>query len=333
MPLDLDALAAVISDAVKVATAPLMARIAVLEQAKEAAPAIDVDGIVSKAAALVPVPKDGRDAVIDYDVIALKAATLVPVPKDGRDAVVDLDALALKAASLIPVPANGKDGRDGADLTVDDLSPVIVAEVTKAVAAIPRPHDGKDAVVDLDALAVKAAALVPRPKDGADGAPGRDGRDGVQGIQGERGQDGKDGELGPIGQPGPKGDPGERGERGADGLDGLGFDDMDLVYDETQKVVAIEVRKGDRVKQRIVPIPIDCGVYSDHETYRKGHMVSRGGSMWIALLDSIKGIRPDDATDDGRRAWRLCVQRGKAGKQGQQGPPGSPGQDLRWERE
>jgi len=283
MPPDLDGLAELISDAIFVATAPLLARIVVLEQAKAAAPAID------------------------FEVLATKAAALVQLPRDGRDAGVDLAALATKAAARMPTPKDGKDGRDGSSVTVDDLAPVIAAEVTKAVAAVPRARDGVD---------------------GAAGAPGRDGRDGLPGAAGERGPAGDAGPAGPIGA---KGEAGAPGERGSDGVDGLGFDEMDLVVDEAEKLVALEWTKGDRVIRRPLPVSLDVGVYSDAETYRKGNTVSRGGSMWIALLDQIKGIRPDDATEDGLRAWRLCVQRGKAGKQGQQGPPGNPGRDLRWE--
>lgn len=357
MPLDLDALASVIHDAVLMATTPLLDRIKSLEEdlatrpekgepgarGEAGLPGRDADPLmledyrrrVEALATDMAVVKASRQQV-DLDVVALKAAALVPAPKDGRDAVVDVEAVALKAAALIRVPKDGADGRDGSSVTAADLQPVIFSEVTKAVSSIPVPRDGKDAEpVDLDAIAVKAAALVPQPRDGADGAPGvpgRDGRDGGQGIQGPPGRDGIDGAIGPTGPEGLKGI-GERGERGEPGRDGLGTDDMDLVFDEAEKRVMMLFTKGETVKRIPVPTPVDRGVYADEELYHRGHMVTRGGSMWLALRDSLKGVRPDDKTAEGARAWRLCVQRGREGKQGQPGPPGPAGRDLRWERE
>jgi integrin beta 3 len=148
-----------------------------------------------KAAALVPRPQDGRDAVVDIDAIVLKAAGLVPRPKDGKDADVDLDALAAKAAALIPRPRDGKD----AEVDLDALA-------LKTVALIPPPKDGQDAVVDLDALAAKAAALVPVPANGKDGVVdmhavadlvAAEVRKSVGAIERPKdGQDGKDGKDG-----------------------------------------------------------------------------------------------------------------------------------------
>lgn len=109
---------------------------------------------------------------------------LVPGPA-GKDAAVDFDGLALKAATFVPSPRDGRDGVNGTNVTVEDVVPLIAAEVHKAVSALPVPKDGRDGVdgtdgtngrdgtnadpVDLDALAVKAALLIHVPKDGQDG--------------------------------------------------------------------------------------------------------------------------------------------------------------------
>jgi hypothetical protein len=124
---------------------PVSERVAVLETKASLAVPPDLDLIARQAAALIPIPKDGKDAdPVDLDALVTKAAALIPVPSDGapgpagKDAEVDLEALAKQAAALIPVPTNGTDGKD----------------------ADP---------VDLDVLALKAAELIPVPKDGAAG--------------------------------------------------------------------------------------------------------------------------------------------------------------------
>jgi hypothetical protein len=188
-----------------------------------------------------------------------------------------------------------RDGKDGA--SVAELLPVIHGEVLKVVSEMPAPKDGRDG------------------KDGKDGAAGRDGVDGAQGPQGERGECGEPGEQG------------RDGIDGKDGLDGVGFEDADLVIDDTRKAVILRFTKGERVLEKVLPIPMDAGVYADATTYHKGHMVSRGGSMWLCTLDTVKAVKPDN-TPEGMKAWRLVAQRGKEGKQG---PPGPRGKDLRWE--
>jgi len=324
---------------------------------------VDLDALALKAAALVPKPQDGKDApAVDVEAIAKRAAALVPVPANGKDAPpVDVEALAVKAAALIQKPADGKHGqdgkpgRDGTSVTPEDLEPLIQRQIAKAISTLPTPRDGKDG---RDGTSVSAAEIVPmvhaevvkavsaitvlkgetgepgKPGErGPEGPAGRDGRDGAQGIQGERGQDGRDGQDGAVGPPGETGQQGRTGEKGEPGQDGVGFDDADLVVDEATKSVVLRFTKGDVVKDRPVPVPLYWDVYSDAQTYRKGNIVTRGGSMWMALLDEVKGVRPDDKTDAERRAWRLCVQRGKEGKAGPVGQRGLPGQDLRWERD
>lgn len=111
-----------------------------------------------------------------------KRLTELPAPKDGeagkegpagKDAPpVDENAIAQRVLAAIPVPADGKDGAPGSSVTVDDVRPLVVEEVAKAVAAIPAP------------------------------AAGRDGRDGMAGRDGEKGLDGKDGANGVDGQDG-----------------------------------------------------------------------------------------------------------------------------------
>ncbi len=362
--MDNAALADIIAQAVKIATAPLHARIMALERQKSVQPERGEAGPKGERG---EAGQPGRDAdpaavaalhreidalksmvtvltsdrpPVDLETLVTKAAALVKPGRDGRDATVDLDAIAVKAAALMPRPENGK-----------DAPPVDVESVVlKVLALMPVPKDGKDAPApDLDAIAVKAAALMPAPVNG------KDGRDGLGIVGAVINQDGRllvtfsDGTTKDVGrvqieksevadlvkgelQTWPKPVDGKDGKDGKDGLDGLGFDDMEVVFDATKKAVVHRFTKGDRVVDKVAPSSmIHVGIYSDSETYQNGHCVTRGGSVWSCLTNGIKGIRPDDKTPEGQRHWLLIVQRGREGKQGQQGRPGPAGQDLRWD--
>lgn len=191
---------------------------------------------------------------------------------------------------------------------------------------------------------------------------GRDGRDGPIGARGEKGDPGTDGrpgergEVGPAGATGPQGEPGPQGERGEagpegpagtagergpngekgldgtnglngkDGLDGLGFDDIDVEHDGARHFTFKFVR-GERVKtfgKFTAPSILYRDVFDPSQAYEKGDVVSYGGGMWHAN-EPCCGIRPDEHTKDGKRAWTLCVMRGREGKKGPQGPIGERG--------
>jgi hypothetical protein len=122
---------------------------------------------------------------------------------------------------------DGKDGRDGVD--GKDADPAAIAdlvreEVEKAVAALPKPQDGKSVTAEdlaplisksVEAAVSGAVKAIPVPKDGKDGASvtvedvaplvdeavtravsaipvPEDGRDGVDGKDGRDGRDGLD---------------------------------------------------------------------------------------------------------------------------------------------
>lgn len=101
----------------------------------------------------------------------------------------------------------GTAGKDGSSVTVDDVAPMILSEVSKAVAAMPAPKDGepglagKDGETGADGSSVtvddvaplivaevqKAVAALPVPKDGEVGPAGKDGKDGRDGVDGHDG--------------------------------------------------------------------------------------------------------------------------------------------------
>jgi len=78
--------------------------------------------------------------------------------------------------------------------------------------------------------------------------------------------------------PGPAGADGANGKDGRDGSDGRSVDFV--------------------------------GVYDGTRTYQRGQIVTHGGSLWHCNTDTT--AKPD--TDDGAKAWTLCVKRGRDGR-------------------
>lgn len=176
-------------------------------------------------------------------------------------------------------------------ITVDDLRPMISAEVSAAIAA---------AVAD----AIKS---IPVPNDGA---KGKDGLDAVTPIL----KDGvllftmSDGSIREVGEV-----KGKDGQPGRDGVDGLGFDDLSAEYDGERGIVLRFVR-GEQTKEFAftMPVIIDRGVWSEGKEYVAGDAVTWAGSVWIAQKDT-------SGKPDGGDGWRLSVKRGRDGKDGRDG--------------
>jgi hypothetical protein len=254
----------------------------------------------------MPAPKDGAPG------------------KDGRDAP-SLDELSPfialeveKAVASLPAAKDGEPGRDAPSL--EDLDAVIADRVRKAVGDLPPPKDGdpgqpgrdaptmEDLAPLIEECVAKAIAAVPVPKDGE---PGRDGV-GMAGMVIDR--DGcliatmTNGEVKSLGQI--VGKDGEPGEPGRDGVDGVGWEDMDAAFDG-ERTVTFRFTKGERVVVRefVMPVVLDRGVFKDGSAYEPGDGVTWGGSFWIAQEKTVS--KPDSG--DG---WRLAVKRGRDGKDG-----------------
>lgn len=301
---------------------------------------------VTDAVGRLPVPQDGKDAApVDIQALAAQAALLIPAPRDGHDgkdaAPVDLEALAVKAAQLVPTPKDGRDGKDAEPFTAADAAPIIAAEVTKAIAAIPAPKDGidgksltaDDVAPMLQALVEKSFSMLPMPKDGVGiktAVVDRAGHfvltltDGSEKDLGSIvGTDGAPGLPGVPGREGEKGDPGINGTNGLDGTngsagrDGLGFDDLSVVFDE-RKGYLLRFTRGEEMKDFPIPIPFDAGIWQSGRPYPKGAGVTVRGAFWIAQRATT--ARPGD--EGGKSVdWRMSV------KSGEKGIPGPPGRD------
>ncbi|WP_173931384.1 hypothetical protein [Chelativorans sp. Marseille-P2723] len=202
----------------------------------------------------------------------------------------------------------GERGLDGAP--GKDALPPSREQIVEAILSVPDV---------LDEAVQRYLADNPPPagkdgRDGVDGAPGEKGMDGANGKDGRDGvglagalidrhgnlaltlTDGSTRDLGPV--------VGKDGEPGRDGVDGVGFDDM--TCDVRDDGVYLVWEKGETVKEARLPIPMDMGVYRSDATYKTGHCVTWGGSVWIARKDNPQG-KPDAPDSE----WRLAVKRGR----------------------
>lgn len=247
-----------------------------------------VDAAVAESVSKIPVPVDLSSEFeefkksvgqqIEEEKLWQWLAPKIPEPM-ARTEIEAIANDAVKAAiSSFPTPQDGK------SITVDDVAPMIAAEVEKRVSELPKPKDGKD------------------------GIDGKDGLDVSDLFRAEGGKliavmsDGRTKDLGVF--------VGKDGEPGKDGQDGVGFDDLSASYDG-EKTITIRFSKGDRVKEFdfAMPVVIDRGVFKDGSEYKAGDGVTWGGSFWIAQKDT--GAKPDTGSD-----WRLSVKRGRDGKDG-----------------
>ena len=303
---DKDALAFVIAEVVKAATAPLLLRIAALEAVQV------VEG---------PPGHDGKDADPEFiRAEVAKAVAALPAPVNGRDGkdapAPDVEAIAKRAAALVPAPKDGEDGQSADPAVIVELVKFHLAE---AVAAMPVPKDGRDGLNadpnDVKALIDKAVAALPLPKDGRDGVGvagaviGRDG-DLVVTLS-----DGTAKSLGVV-----IGANGSDGAKGEPGHDGFGFDDFEEDLEDDGRVIVRRYRSGDRVKEfrHKTAWLIYRDVFKPGQSYERGDVVTWGNQSYVCREATT--TKPGEGP-----AWRLMVRKGGDGKVGPQGPAGPMG--------
>jgi hypothetical protein len=116
-------------------------------------------------------------------------------------------------------------------------------------------------------------------------------------------------------------EPGPQGERG---VDGLGFDDLERIDEEKQ--FGFRLVRGSEVKEfrwdkPAPPTLADAyqGIWNASSEYKRGNVVTCGGSSFLALRD---GPGKPETADCG---WILWVKRGRDGKDGKNGERGLQG--------
>jgi hypothetical protein len=92
--------------------------------------------------------------------------------KDGIDGKDGSDGIGIDGKDgANGLPGNdGKDGSDGKDADPNEIAALLVPEVERAVASLPKPENGKDVNPEVVRLMiVEEVAKIDRPKDGQDG--------------------------------------------------------------------------------------------------------------------------------------------------------------------
>lgn len=325
-----DDFAEIVAKAVRVATAPLVARITSLEGQKALVPRDGLDGKDGKDG------RDGKDADLSLllqmkaEIAALKVELATVRETKAVVPVVDEAAIVSRVLALVPKPEKGEKGLDGAVGPAGPPGPP----------GPPGPQGERGEKGDPGPVGQKGdpgerGPQGDRGEKGMDGAqgpkgdPGERGEKGEKGIDGIPGRDGRDGAVGPTGATGEKGldgrngadgKDGRDGHDGKDGSDGLGFDDLEFESDDDGRTWA-KFQRGERVKRVRLYSVTDQGVYNAGRTYLKGDGTTWQGSFWIAQMDQPPG-KPG-TTDSG---WRLAVKRGTDGAKGEKGDRGERGE-------
>ena len=147
-----------------------------------------------------------------------------------------------------------------------------------------------------------------RGEDGKDGLPGEPGLPGEKGEKGDPGSDGAPGEKGDKGDPGEPGEPGPKGDKGDPGKDGA---------------PGAKGEPGERgVDGRSVEYK---DVWKDGYIYHRGELVTKNGSLWIALRETVDEPPDKMVAKQANPPWRLSALRGEKGAPGERGPRGEPG--------
>lgn len=272
--LDVDALSTMIADIVSEevgkAVTPLHAKIAELEARPAGEPWEDIKRVVEIMISDALVTKAVGQSTVEK-LISDGIANIEPAKEIARD---ELAALVNDAVAALP-PA-----QDGKSVEIEQVLPVIAAEVAKAFEAYPVPKDGK---------------------------PGRDGR-GIKDLLIDREghliatmDDGTTKDLGHI--------IGKDGKDGQDGAPGFGLDDFDCTPID-ERTIKMEFVRGE-VKHSYelqFPVVVYRGVFKEGKQYERGDMTTWGGSLWHC----------DTPTKDkpGTESWTLAAKKGRDGKDG-----------------
>jgi hypothetical protein len=234
-------------------------------------PGVGIDRLVVDQKSIEFVLTDGTSAVVEMPV--------GPAGENGKDGSPGINgkdgAPGLSGKDGTP----GERGEKGDAPSMADIEAVVLKFLPDML------HKAMEAAMQkaMPDVISKAAALVPAGRDGLPGNPGR------QGPRGEDGIDGKD---------------------GMPGRDGLAVESIrcEVIDRRTQKLV-LRSSDGSEFEAPIVleGMVIDAGIHKTGEQYDKGDAVTRGGSYWVANVNTK--ATPGESPD-----WRLVVKRGRDGK-------------------
>jgi hypothetical protein len=285
----------------------------------------ELEAAVKRAVAALPPAASGKDA--DPALVAeLVAKSVGALPLPDFEKLVQraiegaLPAEVAKAVGALPKPEviKGDPGKDADPAVMQKM-------VADAVAALPKPADGKS--VDQDQvreMVEHAVAQLPKPRDGEDADPEVT-RALVERLFADmpKPQDGKSvtvDEVLPLFEAqfskwaldferratDVQQRAIERMPKPENGTDGLGFDDLTFSHDGLRTGV-FRFSRGDQVKEFTFKTPavVDCGVYAAGSVHEKGDGVTYGGAFYIAKRDT------NTSPGDGDGSWRRAVNSGR----------------------
>jgi hypothetical protein len=239
-------------------------------------------------------PKDGKDGEVKQEQVAKAvadylAAHPIPKSKDGLDGIDGKDGAAGRDGSDGADGQPGRDGEDGKSVTLDDVMPVVMEKVQKALEAIPIPKDGRDGK-DGSSVTINQIKSV------------------IESYSAEwaldfekRAHDILQRTIDRMPKP----------KDGKDGRDALDLEDFDVSIAEDGRTMTVALIRGaTRVERTIkLPIPIYREVWKQDQEYEIGDATTWDGSLWIALAPS-KNSKPGEYN----KLWRLAVKKGRNGK-------------------
>lgn len=272
---------------------------------------------------------DGVSSIVARDFGRLFDAAIAPFKKSIESLpapTIDLAILraeAEKAIAEIPKPQDGRPGADGKSVTIEDVSPLVVEEVAKAVAQIPPAKDGQSVSPDevrkmVEDLVSAFVATVRLPVDGRDGLKGDPGKDALSIMPLSMIDEDRSYPRGTYAS--------HKGGfwhsvKTTEGMTGWeilvdGVTSIAAVQDpEDPRRIALGIRmaSGKVVEEEMhIPFVIDKGVFKEGTEYKAGDGVTWARNYWIAQKDTDQ--KPDFGGD-----FRLAVKGGRDGRDGRDG--------------
>jgi hypothetical protein len=327
-----DGLADLVLDAVERTTAPLIARIAVLEGERAASAAKwgeRLDALQAKtdeAAARATASAEALQARLEATSANIQTAVQTvreigeearkefeALPPDlSREDVEEMIASAIEALLVAEPGAKGDPGADAPAVTD--------AQIEAAVLRVLEPHEGGLDLIAQQVSRYMEANPAPKGDPGEPGAKGDPGKDGV-GLAGaliDRSgnliitmSDGTARDLGPV-----EGKDGKAGADGQPGAPGFSLEDFDSEVRDGGRTLVLSFTAGDT--KHTVEHQLDTMIYrgaykADHE-YQPGDTVTYGGQTHHCNAQTT------DRPDSGSGAWTLCSRRGRDGKDADPAP-------------
>lgn len=278
-----------------------------------------VDQAVSAAVKAIPAPKDGKSVTLD-DVRPLIDEELTRLRSDADDYFKAVLTQTERARDgLLKTVADLHQPEDGKSVTVEDVRPMIEAEVKARVAEIPVPADGKSIdPADVERMVHEAVAKIPPAANGKDADPAeikrlvdeavaavpapKNGKDGI-GLAGflidrdgcliATTTTGETKNLGPV-----------------IGKDGLSLESFTMEYVSDTHEIVLKASAAGRTEEIRYP----AGGIHGKGYWREGFKAKAGdawtheGSLWVAMKDTETKPGADQS------AWFMAARHGKDGE-------------------